>query len=92
MEFILEGVELILEMIALTGRGGAHVGKGGVRFIGCTCCYNWGLTLVPHQVAEAELVYDWSAGLEDTDDSSLYFSPEHNNVIFASALDGWGFG
>jgi len=43
-------------------------------------------------MAEAELVYDWSAGLEDTDDSSLYFSPEHNNVIFASALDGWGFG
>jgi len=26
-------------------------------------------------MAEAELVYDWSAGLEDTDDSSLYFSP-----------------
>jgi len=43
-------------------------------------------------VAEVELVYDWSAGFEDTDDSSLYFSPEHNNVIFASALDGWGFG
>lgn len=25
------------------------------------------------------------------DDSDLYFSPEKNNVIFASAYDGWGF-
>ncbi len=38
-----------------------------------------------------DMVYDWSDGLEDTDDSSLYFSPEQGNVIFASALDGWGF-
>ncbi|AOW04139.1 P-loop containing nucleoside triphosphate hydrolase protein [Yarrowia lipolytica] len=28
---------------------------------------------------------------EDEDDSELYFSPEKNNVIFASAIDGWGF-
>lgn len=39
-----------------------------------------------------EVLYDWSDGLQDTDDSSLYFSPEQGNVIFASALDGWGFG
>ncbi|XP_048224844.1 LOW QUALITY PROTEIN: elongation factor-like GTPase 1 [Perognathus longimembris pacificus] len=39
-----------------------------------------------------ELVYDWSAGLEDTDDSHLYFSPEQGNVVFTSAVDGWGFG
>ncbi|XP_064391164.1 elongation factor-like GTPase 1 isoform X2 [Halichondria panicea] len=38
-----------------------------------------------------EVVYDWSAGLEDTDDSAIYFSPELGNVVFASALDGWGF-
>lgn len=25
------------------------------------------------------------------DDSELYFHPERNNVIFASAVDGWGF-
>lgn len=25
------------------------------------------------------------------DDSDLYFTPEKNNVIFASAVDGWGF-
>uniref|UniRef100_A0A2K6SA64 Elongation factor-like GTPase 1 n=1 Tax=Saimiri boliviensis boliviensis TaxID=39432 RepID=A0A2K6SA64_SAIBB len=37
-------------------------------------------------------VYDWSTGLEDTDDSHLYFSPEQGNVVFTSAIDGWGFG
>ena len=37
-------------------------------------------------------MYDWSTGLEEQDDSKLYFSPEHGNVVFASALDGWGFG
>ncbi|KFQ26857.1 Elongation factor Tu GTP-binding domain-containing protein 1 [Merops nubicus] len=42
--------------------------------------------------APGDQIYDWSAGLEDTDDSHLYFSPEHGNVVFASAIDGWGFG
>ncbi|KAM5293138.1 elongation factor-like GTPase 1 isoform 1-T1 [Ctenodactylus gundi] len=41
---------------------------------------------------QGEQVYDWSTGLEDTDDSHLYFSPEQGNVVFASAIDGWGFG
>lgn len=36
-------------------------------------------------------VYDWSAGLEEVDDSHLYFSPDQGNVVFASAVDGWGF-
>ncbi|KAH3901453.1 probable Ribosome assembly protein 1 [Saccharomycodes ludwigii] len=27
----------------------------------------------------------------EKDDSDLYFHPEKNNVIFASAIDGWGF-
>lgn len=40
---------------------------------------------------DAQKTYNWSSGLDDIDDSSVYFSPEHNNVIFASALDGWGF-
>ncbi|KAL4717192.1 hypothetical protein ACJJTC_017079 [Scirpophaga incertulas] len=35
--------------------------------------------------------YDWSSALEDADDSQLYFSPEQGNVVFASAIDGWGF-
>ncbi|GAB1292289.1 Elongation factor-like GTPase 1 [Apodemus speciosus] len=41
---------------------------------------------------QGEQVYDWSAGLEDADDSQLYFSPEQGNVLFTSAIDGWGFG
>ncbi len=35
--------------------------------------------------------YDWSSGLDDVDDSSVYFSPENGNVVFGSAIDGWGF-
>lgn len=34
---------------------------------------------------------EWSSGLEDTDDSTLYFSPDLGNVVFTSAIDGWGF-
>uniref|UniRef100_A0A2R8P9Y2 Elongation factor-like GTPase 1 n=1 Tax=Callithrix jacchus TaxID=9483 RepID=A0A2R8P9Y2_CALJA len=41
---------------------------------------------------QGKQVYDWSTGLEDTDDSHLYFSPEQGNVVFTSAIDGWGFG
>ncbi|GFU33526.1 elongation factor-like GTPase 1 [Nephila pilipes] len=37
-------------------------------------------------------VFDWSSGLDDSDDSTVYFSPELGNVVFACALDGWGFG
>ncbi|XP_047121853.1 elongation factor-like GTPase 1 [Schistocerca piceifrons] len=36
-------------------------------------------------------LYDWTTGLEDIDDSNIYFSPEKGNVVFASAIDGWGF-
>lgn len=36
-------------------------------------------------------IFDWSSGLDDCDDSSVYFSPEQGNVVFASAIDGWGF-
>lgn len=32
---------------------------------------------------------DW--GIETTDDSDLYFSPERGNVVMGSAYDGWGF-
>ncbi|CAH2087416.1 unnamed protein product [Euphydryas editha] len=34
---------------------------------------------------------DWTSALEDADDSNLFFSPEQGNVVFASAIDGWGF-
>ncbi|KAK3709916.1 hypothetical protein QZH41_020043, partial [Actinostola sp. cb2023] len=33
----------------------------------------------------------WSSGLDEVDDSTLYFSPDLGNVVFASAIDGWGF-
>ncbi|XP_066583089.1 elongation factor-like GTPase 1 isoform X2 [Prorops nasuta] len=35
---------------------------------------------------------DWQSALEEIDDSNLYFSPEQGNVLFTSAVDGWGFG
>ncbi|KAJ6219779.1 hypothetical protein RDWZM_005591 [Blomia tropicalis] len=38
-----------------------------------------------------QVFYDWSSGLDDVDDDDVYFSPENGNVIFASAIDGWGF-
>ncbi|XP_063981868.1 elongation factor-like GTPase 1 [Diachasmimorpha longicaudata] len=34
---------------------------------------------------------DWQSVLLETDDSNLYFSPEQGNVLFTSAVDGWGF-
>ena len=44
-----------------------------------------------HTENEEEEYFDWSTGLEDSDDSDLYFSPDRGNVIFASAIDGWAF-
>ncbi|XP_070410686.1 elongation factor-like GTPase 1 isoform X2 [Nothobranchius furzeri] len=43
------------------------------------------------EASSEDQVYDWSAGLEEADDSHLYFSPDQGNVVFASAIDGWGF-
>ncbi|XP_072938182.1 elongation factor-like GTPase 1 [Epargyreus clarus] len=43
------------------------------------------------QEKEENSYYDWTSALEDADDSNLYFSPEQGNVVFASAIDGWGF-
>ena len=40
---------------------------------------------------DEDVVYDWSSGLEEQDDSLLYFYPDQENIIFASAIDGWGF-
>ncbi|XP_048583443.1 elongation factor-like GTPase 1 isoform X2 [Nematostella vectensis] len=40
---------------------------------------------------DAVSIDDWSSGLEATDDSNLYFSPDLGNVVFSSAIDGWGF-
>ena len=43
------------------------------------------------ETLSGDQIYDWSAGLEEADDSQLYFSPDQGNVVFASAIDGWGF-
>ncbi|RVE43489.1 hypothetical protein evm_011861 [Chilo suppressalis] len=45
----------------------------------------------PPESKEDNNFYDWTSALEDADDSQLYFSPEQGNVVFASAIDGWGF-
>lgn len=39
---------------------------------------------------QQELASDSNEYVEKSDED-LYFSPEKNNVIFASAIDGWGF-
>jgi len=36
-------------------------------------------------------IFDWSSGLDEADDSQLYFAPELGNVVFACAGDGWAF-
>lgn len=43
------------------------------------------------ETLSGDQVFDWSTGLEEADDSQLYFSPDQGNVVFASAIDGWGF-
>ena len=40
---------------------------------------------------EGSLDGDLEQQFEERDDEDLYFAPEKNNVIFASALDGWAF-
>ncbi|XP_033226654.1 elongation factor-like GTPase 1 isoform X2 [Belonocnema kinseyi] len=42
------------------------------------------------QTGERNLA-DWQSALQEADDSQLYFSPEQGNVLFTSAVDGWGF-
>ncbi|GAB1867419.1 Elongation factor Tu GTP-binding domain-containing protein 1 [Camponotus japonicus] len=49
------------------------------------------VTVTSNKVNERDLA-DWQSVLEEIDDSNLYFSPEQGNVLFASAIDGWGFG
>ena len=40
---------------------------------------------------QAESVASTNGDFEEKDDEDLYFAPEKNNVIFASAIDGWAF-
>jgi ribosome assembly protein 1 len=41
--------------------------------------------------ADSSVDGDIEQQFEERDDEDLYFAPEKNNVIFASALDGWAF-
>ncbi|KAK9465768.1 P-loop containing nucleoside triphosphate hydrolase protein [Lipomyces arxii] len=41
--------------------------------------------------ASERMEEDVDSAKEEMDDEHLYFAPEQNNVIFASAIDGWGF-
>ena len=40
---------------------------------------------------EAEATANEADDFQEKDDEDIYFAPEKGNVIFASALDGWGF-
>lgn len=35
--------------------------------------------------------HDWTEDADEYEDRNIYFSPDQGNVVFASALDGWGF-
>jgi ribosome assembly protein 1 len=41
--------------------------------------------------AEADASINEENEFQEKDDEDLYFAPERGNVIFASAIDGWGF-
>ncbi|KAJ9662880.1 Cytoplasmic GTPase/eEF2-like protein (ribosomal biogenesis) [Neophaeococcomyces mojaviensis] len=41
--------------------------------------------------ADPAVQADLEKQFEERDDEDLYFEPERNNVIFASAIDGWAF-
>lgn len=44
------------------------------------------------EASDAEALLEQIDGeFEEKDDDDLYFAPEKGNVIFASAIDGWGF-
>ncbi|KAH9480567.1 Ribosome assembly protein 1 [Psilocybe cubensis] len=40
---------------------------------------------------EADATVNDTEEFQEKDDEDIYFAPEKGNVIFASALDGWGF-
>lgn len=40
---------------------------------------------------EAEAAANDADDFKEKDDEDIYFAPERGNVIFASAIDGWGF-
>ncbi|EIN12824.1 P-loop containing nucleoside triphosphate hydrolase protein [Punctularia strigosozonata HHB-11173 SS5] len=43
------------------------------------------------QAEEADAIVNEEVEFQEKDDEDIYFAPERGNVVFASALDGWGF-
>lgn len=43
------------------------------------------------QQADALVDDEMAEGFQEKDDEDIYFAPEKGNVVFASALGGWGF-
>lgn len=39
----------------------------------------------------SQQTYDWTYIEDEEEEKNIFFSPDRGNVIFASALDGWGF-
>ena len=44
-----------------------------------------------HNADQADATLNESTDFQEKDDEDIYFAPERGNVIFASAIDGWGF-
>lgn len=44
-----------------------------------------------HDADEADATVNEADEFQERDDEDIYFAPERGNVIFASAIDGWGF-
>ncbi|KAF5382529.1 hypothetical protein D9615_002805 [Tricholomella constricta] len=44
-----------------------------------------------HLADEADATINEAEEFQEKDDEDIYFAPERGNVIFASAIDGWGF-
>jgi len=40
---------------------------------------------------EADAIVNEADEFQEKDDDDIYFAPDKGNVIFASAIDGWGF-
>ncbi|GMM38403.1 GTPase [Saccharomycopsis crataegensis] len=50
-----------------------------------------GERMIEDEIYRENLEKDGQAEFVGKDDKDLYFHPEKNNVIFGSAIDGWGF-
>lgn len=47
--------------------------------------------LAARKAADADVALEDDEEFAEKDDEDIYFAPDKGNVIFASAIDGWGF-